>query len=105
MSTQVFGCSDDLIEFDGDIHEEEPGGDKPTLLVFSDGTILSIVYGKSDLAVWAITKLVKGHLLSKIDICLNEDANRYSDTAYFDDGLLWVKTTSNWRNIKCQTAR
>lgn len=102
MPTQVFGHSDDLIEFRGDIYEEEPAAmGQPTLLVFSDGTILSIVYGKSDLAVWAITTLVKGPLLNKIEVCLDEDADRYSDTAYFDDGLTWVKTANKWRHIKC----
>ena len=60
MTTEVYGFSDDLIELDGDIEEECSGGEKPALLIFSDGTILTIRYGKEHLAVWAITLIEQG---------------------------------------------
>ncbi len=44
MGTEVFGHSDDLIELEGDLSEEFIGGEKPCLLIFSDGTVLTIKY-------------------------------------------------------------
>ena len=52
MSTKVYGASDDLVEFEGDLngevnffnndHEAEDIG---LLVAFSDGTILLVSYG------------------------------------------------------------
>lgn len=51
MATKVYGASDDLIEFDGDLRGEVGcyGTDEKehgVLVVFSDGTLLDIQYGK-----------------------------------------------------------
>lgn len=100
MTTEVFGHSDDLIELDGDITEEFVGGDKPVILFFSDGTILTIKYGKEHLAVWAITPINQGNLFKSIAYCTDEDAERYSDTANFNDGLKWVYFIREWKHIK-----
>jgi len=100
MSTQIYGASDDLIEIQGDLSEEFSGGEKPCLLIFSDGTVLTIKYGKEHLAVWAITLVTQGKLFSKISHCTDEDAERYSDTAHLQDGLEWVYFVREWKYAK-----
>ena len=102
MATELYGASDDLIELEGDISEELSGGEKERLLFFSDGTILTIKYGKEHLAVWAITLLKQGDLFKSITYCTDEDAERYSDTANFKDGLEWVYFFREWRHIKAE---
>ena len=54
----IYGLSDDLIEVEGDIEEEfNPAyGSSTSRLCFSDGTILSIVYG----GMWKIELLNAG---------------------------------------------
>jgi len=100
MATQVYGASDDLIELEGDLSEEFNGGEKPCLLIFSDGTVLTIKYGKEHLAVWAITLVNQGKLFGSVVYCTNEDAERYSDTAHFKDGLEWVYFVREWKYVK-----
>lgn len=100
MATQIYGASDDLIKLEGDLSEEVSGGDKPTLLIFSDGTALTIKYGKEHLAVWAITLITQGKLFTKIVYCTDEDAERYSDTAHFNGGLEWAYIAKEWSHIK-----
>lgn len=100
MTTEVYGASDDLIEVQGDLSEEFSGGEKPCLLIFSDGTVLTIKYGKEHLAVWAITLIEQGGLFGRIDFCTDEDAERYSDTAHFKDGLEWVYFVREWKYVK-----
>ncbi|MCK5548327.1 MAG: hypothetical protein KAI64_04890 [Thermoplasmata archaeon] len=100
MTTEVYGFSDDLIEIAGDISEECSGGGEPVLLIFSDGTFLTIKYGKEHLGIWAITLLTQGGLFRRIGHCNDEDADRYSDTAYFNDGMEWVYLVRKWRHIK-----
>ncbi len=100
MATQLFGASDDLIELEGDLREEFSGGMKPRLLIFSDGTVLTIKYGKEHLAVWAITLITQGKLFSKVVFCTDEDAERYSDTAHFKDGLEWMYFVRDWKYVK-----
>ena len=52
----IYGASDDLIEVKGDLTEEfNPGGDGPSFLAFTDGTILSVEYGKS--GMWGIRRI------------------------------------------------
>ena len=99
MGTEVFGHSDDLIELEGDLSEEFIGGEKPCLLIFSDGTVLTIKYGKEHLAVWAITLITQGKLFKRISHCTDEDAGRYSDTAYFNGGLEWVYIAKEWNHV------
>lgn len=99
--TRVYGASDDLIEFDGDVSGETGGGDEESLAVFSDGTILVVKYGKPGLGgVWHITMLNKGLLFTGIDVCMDEDADPYSDVANFADGLKWAYVASRWERVK-----
>lgn len=99
MATRIYGASDDLIEFDGDIdgeagatyrRDDDEGGD---VVFCDDGTIARIRYGKDDnLAVWAITVIQKGRLFDRVDICTDEDADPYSDVLHLKDGAkrAWV---------------
>lgn len=102
--TKVYGASDDLVEFDGDFSgevgcystdDEEHG----VLVVMSDGTILEVKYGKGGMGVWSVTLLKRGTLLDRIDQCTDEDANIYSDIAYFNDGIKWAYAATEWENV------
>jgi hypothetical protein len=106
MVTRVYGCSDDLIEFDGDVrgevgnycsNDDDPGA----LIAFSDGTLLTVRYGKlGNLAIWAISVIRKGDLFNRIDECSDEDANPYSGQAVFGDGLKWAYAATQWERVK-----
>lgn len=105
--TKVYGCGDDLIEFEGDVYgevnhygtddaDETKGG---CLVVFSDGTVLSIHYGKGPLAIWGIAVVRKGELLIGIEQCDNEYADSYSDAATFKPGLKWACAAKKWERV------
>lgn len=105
MATKVYGASDDLIEFDGDVvgevgkfgtNEDEHG----VLLICSDCTILEIKYGKADMAVWGITLIAQGSLFERIEPCMDENADPYSDIAWFKDGLKWAYAATEWQKVK-----
>lgn len=94
MSTKVYGCSDDLVEFEGNLRGEigsiSSHGD---LIAFSDGTIIIAKYGKPGIGgVWSLTVLREGYLFSAWTECTDEDAAVYSDVIDFEDGILkaWV---------------
>jgi len=107
--TKVYGCSDDLIEFDGDVSGEvnHYGTDdekQGMLLIFSDGTLLEAKYGKGGEGVWAITLLRRGDLLigiEQVDISTYTDGpdEPNSDVATFKPGLTWCREATNWRKV------
>lgn len=105
MATKIYGASDDLIEFDGDIsdevgyyeNDEEAEG---ALLFCSDGTALRVKYGKEIGAIWAISLVNRGQLFARIDVCDNEDADPHSDVAHFKDGLTRVWFTRDAQVVK-----
>lgn len=94
--TRVYGLSDDLIEFEGDVRgevdhyfaEERQRSVKVTM---SDGTVLLIRYGKINkgvsMGVWQIQVKVAGPLFDSLELCFDPDAPLYSDVAHFKDGL------------------
>lgn len=94
MGTKVYGASDDLIEFDGDLHgevsacsatEEAPLGN---LLAFSDGTVLAVRYGKPAAGwVWAIDVLRKGSLFDRCEVKIGIGTGILV-VAFFRDGAL-----------------
>lgn len=92
--TWVYGCSDDLIEFAGELCGEigcygtDDDDDMGTLVAFSDGTVLSIKYGKNGMGIWSIMALREGERFSRIDPCSDEEAAPYSDVAWFRPGKL-----------------
>lgn len=89
MTTKIYGQSDDLIEFRGDIDDEigaYKAQDKGILL--SDGTVLECSYPKTPgLGVWGFKLIRAGNLFDRIEECNDEDAEVYSDVVYFKDGL------------------
>ena len=100
MTTKVYGASDDLIELDGDIDGEVNIASGSSLLMFSDGTLLEVGYGKGELAIWWINVLRPGELFNTKISCDNEDAQVYSDVALFKDGLTWAYHSANWERVK-----
>ena len=89
MSTKVYGASDDLIEFEGDVRGEVNHiSEHVCKVTMSDGTELLVKYGKPDHGgVWWVRLETAGPLFDHIDECFDEDATPYSDVAYFKSGL------------------
>jgi hypothetical protein len=87
--TKVYGASDDLIEFAGDFDGEVGHmSDRPCKVTMSDGTELLVVYGKpAHGGVWWIRLKKAGPLFDRIDECFDEEAETYSDIAWFKSGL------------------
>lgn len=104
MTTEIYGASDDLIEFGGDIHGEVSHiageDDRGTMIICSDNTLLNVKYGKDGRGIWTIILLRKGSLFESIDQCDDEDAERYSDTARFKDGLKWAYAAHEWESVR-----
>lgn len=105
MSMTVYGCSDDLIELDGDLNGElNSFAEGPVWLRFSDGTELEVEYAPGDLAVWKIQCLKAGPLFDHVDPCEDEDAKIYSDVAYFTSGMEWAEWRAkdrHWVPVRC----
>lgn len=104
-STRVYGCSDDLVEFDGGVHGEvscygTDDRDHGVLLVFSDGTILEAKYGKGQRAIWGIMLHKTGSLFDRVDACDDEDAKIHSDVAHFKPGLKWAYAAKEWEVVR-----
>lgn len=89
MTTKIYGQSDDLIEFRGDIDDEIGAYNaKGKGILLSDGTVLECTYPKAPgLGVWGFNVLHAGSLLDRIEECNDEDAEVYSDVVFFKDGL------------------
>lgn len=105
MGTRVYGASDDLIEAEGDLRGEvacsgTDDREKGVLVIFSDGTIVEVKYGKADMAVWGITLIKQGTLFERIDPCSDEDADPHSDVLHFDDGIKWAYASTEWERVK-----
>ena len=106
MTTKIYGTSDDLIEIEGDVDGEvgcygaQEEGQPGVLLICSDGTLLTVKYGRGGLGVWDLTVIQEGALYSSTDICNDEDAQPYSDVVHFRDGLKWVIQAMDWKRVK-----
>jgi hypothetical protein len=105
MTTKIYGASDDLIEFDGDVYGEV--GDYGTddaehgdLIICSDGTLLEIKYGKADMGIWGIQIIKEGDLFEHLQACSDEDAEPHSDLVLFRDGLKWAYVAKEWEKVK-----
>lgn len=104
MATKVYGASDDLVELDGDVNGEfgcygTDDRDAGVLIICSDGTLLDVKYGKDDAGIWAVRLIQKGTLFMKIEQCTSENADPYSDVAYFADGLKWAYAAGEWEKV------
>ena len=100
MQTEIYGASDDLIEFEGDCNGEVGAVDAGNLIVCGDGTVLAIQYGRRVPGVWGIDVLQKGSLFDRIEVCDDEDAKRYSDTVFLHDGLKRAWTAEQWQVVE-----
>jgi len=106
MTTKIYGTSDDLIEIEGDVEGEvgcygaQERGQRGVLLICSDGTLLTVNYGRDDMGVWDINVLQEGALYQDIEICNDEDAQPYSDVVFFRDGLKWVIQAMDWKRVR-----
>jgi hypothetical protein len=105
MATKVYGASDDLIEVDGDLRGEcsAYGTDDNTrgaLVIFDDGTILEVKYCGRISGVWEIKALQRGTLFEKIEQQDNDEAEIYSDIAYFKDGIKRAYFTKEWSPVE-----
>lgn len=104
MATKIYGSSDDLIEFDGDVSGEvscygTDEDEKGVLVVCSDGTLLEVKYGKGGQGMWEIRVIWAGSLFDHMEYAADEDEN-YSDIAHFVDGLKWAyAATGNWEKV------
>jgi hypothetical protein len=107
MSTRIYGASDDLIEFDGDVSGEvgcyssREDKDRPALVICSDGTILTAIYGDADNGgIWKFTVKHQGSLFDRMVICEDEDAEPHSDEALFHVGLKWAYVAKDWERAR-----
>jgi hypothetical protein len=103
--TKIYGASDDLIEFDGDVSGEvgcygTDDREHGVLVAGSDGTLLDVKYGKGGAGIWGIQLLKAGELFEKIEPCLDEDANPHSDIAYFKPGLKYAYASTEWQRVR-----
>lgn len=90
MSITVYGASDDLIEIEGDISEEfnALGEESGSVLAFSDGTLLSVLY--DDNGIWRFNRLRGGSAAYSKDENPPTDEDRYSDRVTLDGDVQWV---------------
>ncbi len=102
IGSHIYGASDDLIEFEGEVSGECGYGvdDSGALVVCSDGTVLTMKYGKGRLGIWQITVLTAGALFCGVEECRDEDAARHSDVANFQHGLKWAYVAREWERVK-----
>ena len=106
MTTKVYGCSDDLVEIDGDVHGEvgsfgTDDREQGVLLMFSDSTVLEVKYGKNNESIWEVKLLKQGSLFERIDQCADPDADPYSDVAHFKKGLTWAYAArGEWEKVR-----
>jgi hypothetical protein len=105
MSTRVYGASDDLVEFEGDVSGEvgyigRDGDDPGCLLVFSDGTLLVAKYVKPCGGVWDLQLVQRGTCFRRIDICTDENEDPHSDVAHFEPGLKWAYAAKRWEKVQ-----
>ena len=103
--TKIYGDSDDLIEFEGDVDGEvgcygTDDDEHGVLVVCSDGTLLEVKYGKDDVGIWMIRIICQGELFDHVDFCNDEDADPISDVAYFKQGLRWAYAAREWERVK-----
>ncbi len=78
---KIFGHSDDLVEFEGQMNDEFDCYDG-LKISFIDGTQVLISYGKGNLGIWKIEVLSIGDKFDRLEECFDEDAEIYSDILY-----------------------
>lgn len=86
----IYGASDDLIEIEGSLIEEfNYYGEGKTILAFSDGTVLSVLY--DDDGIWKIRRVAVGKAEYSNKEVVNPDSDEYSDKVTLKGGNIhWV---------------
>ena len=79
---KVYGASDDLLEIEG--YDEIDCYGKTVKVGFDDGTVIRCSYGKPGLAVWKIEVVKQGSAAQSLDVCMDENADPYSDVFTID---------------------
>jgi len=103
--TRIYGASDDLIEFDGEFSGEvgcygTDDREHGVLVVVSDGTVLEVKYGKGGRGIWEVKLLHQGSLFERIDLCTDDEADPYSDQAFFKPGVKWCYAAKEWEPVR-----
>jgi len=93
MQIKIYGASDDLVEVEGDLREEfscyDSGEPKMKYLGFSDGTLLSIIYGED--GMWRINRLRTGTASYSKEEATDSEGDNYSDHVTLEgDNFTWV---------------
>jgi len=102
--TKIYGSSDDLIEFEGDFTGEvgcygTDDREHGVLVLVSDGSVLEVKYGKGGDGIWEVKLLKQGQQFDRIEPCTDEDADIYSDIAYFKAGITWAYAATEWEKV------
>lgn len=85
----IFGASDDLVEIEGSLREEfNVNSDESVVLVFGDGTVLTVRYDM--MGVWRIQQTAAGTADFFMDEDPGDDEERYSDRVTLTGDLRWV---------------
>lgn len=79
---KVYGASDDLLEIEG--YDEIDCYDKVVRVCFDDGTVIRCSYSKPGLAVWWIKVERQGTARQSLEVCMDENADPYSDVFTID---------------------
>lgn len=83
---KIYGASDDLVEIEGSNYKEDEIGcyERDVRIRFTDGTIIRIGYSKSNIAVWYIEVESQGTAKQILSVCIDEEADPYSDVFEID---------------------
>lgn len=87
---KVYGSSDDLVEIEGSIYDEDEIGcyGQDVIIKFCDGTVIRVGYSKKDMAVWFIDIEKSGEAYKEIHFCNDENSDIYSDIFEIDEEIV-----------------
>ena len=92
---KIYGASDDLIEFEGDVDEEAYAKEDGNVIALSNGAVFRIKY--SDEGVWRITPVfVTG--TSTIEYGEEDSDNNYSDVVTVHEPIKWIVVGTEFRS-------
>jgi len=99
-SVTIYGASDDLIEVEGDLNEEfNPSGDGISYLAFTDGTVLSILYGEE--GIWRINRIAAGGA-QYVKFEADDPDKNYSDRVTLEGDIKGVVFGDRFERIKAK---
>lgn len=104
--TTIYGASDDLLEFGGDILGEvcyyDSSKEDPIVVHISDGTKFHAYYSEDGL--WKIDILKKGSHFESLVKAVDPDSDKYSDKLTLLDGPLTAKYSTvgsnSWKKVR-----